>query len=92
MAEDSQADRLAATHHIVLVLRLVAEANGNVLYGEVMNAAGAPGDRGCRFVGLAELGGAVRTCVSAVVRDPEAPVRCNETPLKPSGTEHGPVK
>jgi hypothetical protein len=91
VADDSRADRLAATQPIVLVLRLVAEANGNVLYGEVMNAAGQAGDRGRRFVGLDGIAETVGKCVRDWVRDREIRVRGSETPFEPNGTQHGPV-
>jgi hypothetical protein len=91
VAEDSRGDRLAATQHIVLVLRLVAQADGEVLYGEVMNAGSIAGERGCRFVGLAGIAGAVRTCVSDLVGDTGPGALGWEMRLDPNGTEHGPV-
>jgi hypothetical protein len=91
VAEDSRGDRLAATHHIVLVLRLVAQANGEVLYGEVMNAGSPAGEPGCRFVGLAGITAAVGTCVSDLVHDLKSPMRRGDLPFEDNGTEHGPV-
>jgi hypothetical protein len=91
VVEDSQADRLAATQHIVLVLRLVAEAEGTVLYGEVMNAGGPAGERGCRFVGLAGIAEAVSTCVNDWFGDREIRAGGSEMTYRPNGTEHGPV-
>ena len=89
MAEGSRADRLAATQTIVVLLRLVADAGGNVLYGEVMDPAG---DGGCRFVGYAGIGEAVRACLSGWVGGAQIQARGSEAPFEPNGTEHGPVE
>jgi hypothetical protein len=89
VGEGSRADRLAATQHIVVLLRLVADAGGNVLYGEVMNPAG---DSGCRFVGYAGIGEAVRACLSSWVGGARIQARGSGVPFEPNGTEHGPVE
>ena len=89
MAEESREDRLAATKHIVVLLRLVADAGGNVLYGEVMNPAG---DGGCRFVGHAGIGEAVRACLSAWIGDKQIQARGSDGPFDPNGAENGPVE
>jgi len=89
VAEGSSADRLAATKHIVVLLRLVADSGGNVLYGEVMNPAG---DGGCRFVGHAGIGEAVRACLSGWVGDERIQPRGSDVSFEPNGTEHGPVE
>jgi len=90
MAEDLRGDRLAASEHIVLVLRLVTQPNGEVLYGEVMNAAASAADRGRRFVGMAGIEMAVRSCVSDLVHQNEQ-TGTEEMPVGPDRTEHGPV-
>jgi hypothetical protein len=89
VAEVSRAERLASTHHLVVVLRLVVETGGHVLYGEVMPVAG---DRGHRFVGLAGLGPAVLGSVADWVQDmKERRGNDIETAFQPHDAEHGPV-
>ena len=85
MAEGSGAERLAATRQFVVVLRLVVEAGGNILYGEVVDSRG---ESGHRFVGLIGLGDAVRIWLRQAMHGNGLD---DEESFEPDGTEHGPV-
>ena len=87
LADQTQSDRLGATHHLVVVLRLVVATGGHVLHGEVLEPA-----RGHRFVGLTGLAGAVRDSVADWLRkDGDVGMRDAVPMSEPTGTENDPV-
>jgi hypothetical protein len=78
-------ERLAATRECVIVLRLVVETTGNVLYGEILEP---PTIGRHRFVGTIGLIEAVREWLREAISQPDRSV----DPSPGIGDrEHGPV-
>lgn len=87
LADQTQSDRLGATHHLVVVLRLVVATGGHVLHGEVLEPA-----KGHRFVGLTGLAGAVRDSITDWLRKDGGVELRDEFPTsEPTGTDNDPV-
>ena len=86
MPDGVEGEKLAATRQVVVVLRLVVEASGKVLHGEVV--ASVTGDA-YRFAGLRSVSAAVRRWLADDGRRSLADPTASDALEPPAGRREG---